>query len=338
MEDTEATAADSAPMPETGPEMTDTGTQEATESSSSPEAAVDAAFAKLEAEEQSEAIAETPAEEPVEAQEAEQEQPEAEPEGEPAQNEWSEAPARMSEAAKAAWADTPPDVQADIHRTITEMENGIQQYKEAYEPFQNMAQHFAQTGQTPDEVFNFYSGMEDLLRTDVVGGFHQIASNLGLDIYSVAEHILNQSQGVNEGPTLEQQQLQQAQQQIQQLTAQIQGIHHENAQTRQMEATNIVAEFSKTHPRVDELSQDIATLIDLGKANSLEQAYEMAERLNPAPQPLPDPKPEPAPAQTRSPGSLSVDGAPNPGSNPGQRVPSKSADDAVDQALRRVGL
>ena len=166
MENIDATAASDTALPDATPEMGEISPETATESlqePKTPEGAVDAAFAKLDAEGKSEEISEAPAEEQVEAEAGENPEQEAEQEATEAADEWAEAPSRLSEAAKAAWDKAPPEVRADIHRTIQEMESGIQQYQEAFEPYKSMDEHFKATSQNPDDVFRFYSGKKHIL-------------------------------------------------------------------------------------------------------------------------------------------------------------------------------
>ncbi|WFU37323.1 hypothetical protein QA640_22795 [Bradyrhizobium sp. CB82] len=49
--------------------------------------------------------------------------------------------------------------------------------------------------------------------------------------------------------------------------------------------TEIVMKFAADHPRLEELSEDIVFFLDSGRAEDLAEAYELAERLNPAARP-----------------------------------------------------
>ena len=89
---------------------------------------------------------------------------------------------------------------------------------------------------------------------------------------------------------------------------------------------------------MDELSNDISAMLSNGMAATLEEAYEKADRLNPAATPQPAPNPEPKAAQTRKLGSLSVDGSPANGSNPDPLSNSTTPEQSVDRAMRAAGL
>ena len=55
--------------------------------------------------------------------------------------------------------------------------------------------------------------------------------------------------------------------------------------TQQREQTTLieVSKFAETHPRFEELSDDIGFFMKSGRAKDLSEAYTLAERLNPAP-------------------------------------------------------
>ena len=100
-----------------------------------------------------------------------------------------------------------------------------------------------------------YVGMENQLRADVKNGTFKgleiICQNVGMSLREVAAKVLglipDQGQGAA-GPT------------------------HES-----------VTKFAAEHPRFEELSNDIALFLETGRTGDIAEAYEMAERLNPAP-------------------------------------------------------
>lgn len=247
-----------------------------------------------------------------------------------------EPPSRFSPDAKAAWSDVPAPVKAEVDRAFREMEGGIAKYREAFEPYREFDEQLRQSGQDFNQVIAHYTGIEGLLAQDPIAGLDRICRNLGTDIQSVAAHIMGQ-------PVDQMQQQQTAytrdlEQKIAELQQQIMGVStHIRTQT-QDQINRQVAEFAQSHPRMDELAPDIVFFLESGKADDLQKAYELAERLNPAPAPAPAAAaPTAEPAQTRK-GKLSLSGAPGTGSNPATRKTPATARDAIDNAFARVGL
>jgi hypothetical protein len=88
-----------------------------------------------------------------------------------------------------------------------------------------------------------------------------------------------------------------------------------------------VTQFAQDHPRLDELAPQIGRLIETGMAATLPEAYEMAERLSPAPQLFTqaDQTRDLPAAQTSMPepakpaGQKSISGAPASGEAPASR-------------------
>ena len=106
----------------------------------------------------------------------------------------------------------------------------------------------------------------------------------------------------------------------------------------------VVDRFVQEGARVvvlDRSAEHIEKLLTTGFTKDLSEAYQLAERLNPAPVAAPvlaapaailqDPA-----AQTRQ-GSLSVTGAPGNGSDPAFRKPSPSIRDSIRNARAAIG-
>lgn len=358
-------AVDAAPQGDSAP--ADTG---ATETSFEPTSrgAVDRAFAALDAKEDApapkaqEAAPEQDAAEPIGDDTRERDEfgrfkaKETSPEGEQPVAEKAEtpekpvvpddAPARFSPDAKAAWATAPEPVKAEIKRAITELEGGLAQYKERWEPLKDFADMAERSGTTLHDAFGRYVQMEQALRNNPAQGLEAVLGNMGLTPQQYAEYIM-QTQG--EAPD------QQATMQdkiINDLTAKLSameqkfGTIEQTIEQQQMAQINqYIAAFEKDHPRVNELGTLIEKLISGNVATTLEEAYEMADRLNPAPAaatPQTDAQAVPAqpkidPAQTRK-GQLSISGAPSSGSNPMNKKPPGSNRAAVDNAFAALGI
>lgn len=258
----------------------------------------------------------------------------------------SDAPARFSADAKAAWATTPDPVKAETARAIKEMEAGIEKHRQTvaeYEPVRRFADMAKQSGTTLDAALERYTNLENILRQDPIRGLNAVCENMGLSLRDVAAHILGQSPEQN--ASQQDATIRELKAQIAGLTEQVGGVTQTFTKQRENQTVEQIAAFAAQpeHARFEELADDIAFFLKSGKTNDLAEAYKLAERLNPAPAaafaPEPEPNPAPAPdltAQTRK-GSLSITGAPSPGSDPANRQPSSSIKDALRKAIAQAG-
>jgi hypothetical protein len=264
---------------------------------------------------------------------------------------FAEAPKRFSNDAKEAWKSAPEPVRAEITRAISELENGINQYREAYEPFKDFAQRVSDQGGNPGEALNSFVNLENQIFQNPVQGLDIVIGNMhqaGL----LKVGTLNELVSVMSGQEPDQRQVMQDQT-IRDLRNEIHTLKQElggvttsiKSQSEQATMKEIEAFASQPeHGRFEELSPDIALFLQNGRANNLQEAYDLAERLNPAPQaPAPAQPAAPqaaqpaAPAQPRK-GNLSITGAPSTGSNPANRKPASSARESLDNAFASVGL
>lgn len=261
-----------------------------------------------------------------------------------------DAPERFSAEAKSAWKDAPEPVKAEVRRLEQELSAGLDKYKadaEAFDEFRDFAGQLKANGQSLKEVVDHYSGMENLLARDPIAGFEKIARNLGTDFQTLAAHYLNRAP--EEVSQQQNTQITSLHNEIAELKRQLGGVTTTISEQQNKTALQQIQEFSADKPRFDELSPDIAMLMQTGRAPNLQEAYDLAERLNPAPAPATAPAAQPATtaAQTRDPltdaahtrkGQLSVTGAPGDGSNPSTRKPPETARAAIDSAFSQVGL
>ena len=257
-----------------------------------------------------------------------------------------DAPARFSPDAKAAWVTAPEPVKAEVTRAIKEMEAGIEKHRasaEAFEPVRKYADMARQGGTTLDKALEAYVGMENMLRQDPIKGLNAVCENMGLSLRDVAAHVLGQTpdQTASQSDAT----VRELKAEIAALKQQVGGVTQTFAQQRENATIEQITAFASKpeHARFDELADDIAFFLQSGKTQDLSEAYALAERLNPAPASAPAPQtaaiPAPAPdltAQTRK-GSLSITGAPSPGSNPANRQPSSSIKDALKRAQAAAG-
>lgn len=255
------------------------------------------------------------------------------------QTTFAEPPTRFSPDAKAAWASAPEPVKAEVTRAIKELEGGIQQYQQVFEPYREFDKQLRTNGQTFKEVFDHYTGIESMLAENPLQGLDTICRNMGLSLQEVAAHVMGQ-------PTDQKEQQSNAlitelKAEIASLKKEVGGVTSTIQSQREKQTLDQIEAFASEHPRFDELAEDISFFLNSGRANDLQAAYQLAERLNPA-QPSPalpaatSVQPTATP-QTRK-GQLSTSGAPSAGSNPANRKPPASARDALDRAFGSVGL
>jgi DNA-binding transcriptional MerR regulator len=256
-----------------------------------------------------------------------------------------DAPSRFSPDAKAAWKDAPPAIRGEIKRAISELEGGLQQKNEKLQQFAGLDQYVPlvqQGGKTIAQVFENYVGFERMVRQNPVQGTMHLLSNLGLSANEVAAAILGQEpsqQAAQSDRTIYE-----LRQQLQQLQQQVGTVAQTFEQQQAAEAMRMIEQFKANKPRFDELRTDMQFFMEHGKASTLDEAYALAEKLNPLPQVTPQPAPAPVQAvpaipaaQTRK-AALSVTGSPAAGSNPTLRKDPSSRRGALDNAFASVGL
>lgn len=252
-----------------------------------------------------------------------------------------DAPSRFSADAKAAWATAPDAVKSEVTRAIRELEGGIQQYQQAFEPYKAFDQQLKQNGQTFQEVFDHYTGIEALLERDPLRGLDTICQNLGTSLKAIAAHVMEQPQ--DQQATQQDAVIRELRNEISELKKGLGGVSTTIKSQQEKALLSQIDEFSAdpAHSRFDELSNDIVFFLNSGRTKDLKEAYELAERLNPAPVVAPTPAVQAAQpaaqAQTQK-GQLSTTGAPSSGSNPAHRKPPASARDALDRAFAQTGL
>jgi hypothetical protein len=236
-----------------------------------------------------------------------------------------------------------------MHR---EFSQAYEQYKGAAEafapiaPFHKMAQ---EQGTTVQAALTNYVGMEQKLRSDLVGGLDLIVHNLGLKtpdgepigLRDVAHHVLSQTpdqlRSLQQGNTVNaaQHQIGALHQEVVNLKNELQQMQHRQQFNHTRSALDVFAD-APGHERFDEL----ATAIDqeLKAGYDLETAYRRADLLNPATQAA---QTRAQTAQTREPSpDRSISGAPGGGgtngATPSKRGEHRSIRDSVEHATRRV--
>ena len=362
----EAPASQSSPIDSSGPERAPEPVVEQ-KPASSPREALDRAFAKVEAkgkepakpvDAKPETKVEPKAEQPrgdggkFAPKEATQPQTALQVEAKPAQateqqakpTSYAEAPKGYSEAAKAEWANTPEAVRGDIHRRQGELEKGINQYREVVEPLKPYLDLTRQHNTTLPKVLDQYMGLERALKSPDMGqknaALADVFHHAGINPRDWAAQLLNQSP--DQVQSEQDSTIRELRAQIGRLEQQIGGVTQTVQQQREQATLAEINKFAADHPRFEELADDIAFFMKAGRTSDLSEAYELAERLNPAPLAQLATKQEPViPAQpaaeVQPKGSKSISGAPSQGSNPAaKRPPAKSNREALDRAFASI--
>ncbi len=248
----------------------------------------------------------------------------------------AEPPSRFSPDAKAAWAQAPVPVQAEIKRAITELETGLQQKDAQLAPLKPYFDMAAQHGVKVHDALGNYVRMEQLLSKDPRAGLTAIAENFGWTLPQMIAFVSDGQAVQKQGqPDQRDQIIGQLRQELAAIKGQVGTVTQTLEQQRVGEVMKQVESFAARNPRFAELENEILRLLTTGYADSLESAYQYADRLNPAPQTAAPAAPVQTP-QTRP--VRSVTGAPNAGSTPGARPPSSNRREALTNALSQVGL
>jgi len=253
----------------------------------------------------------------------------------------SDAPARFSADAKAAWATAPEPIKAEVYRAIRELEQGHEKYRADAEAFSQVKEFddLAKRNNTSlRDAMVRYTGLEKTLLTNPMEGIAAVCEYAGVSLRELAAAVMGQApdQVQSQNDTI----IRTLRQEIAGLKDQIGGVTSSLQQQHRTGIETAVDEFANKNPRFEELADDIAFFIESGKTKDLAEAYKMAERLNPAPS-------APAPAapaalaadleaQTRK-GSKSVSGAPTLGSDPTTRKRSTSIRESLARAVAQAG-
>lgn len=255
----------------------------------------------------------------------------------------SEAPSRFSADAKTAWETAPDPVKAEVHRAIRELEQGHQKYKadaERYEMVREYDELARQNGREGvHESLKQVVELEKAFERSPIEGFQKVADHFGISLRAVAQHIMGQKPEQVEAQR--ESTISSLKAELAQLKQQLTGVTTTIQKQRETEVAGKVQAFAKDHPRFDELASDIEFFLKSGRTRDLSEAYELAERLNPAPvsaspQPVNPAPVQPAPLNPA--GQKSISGAPSVGSNPTNRKPpATSSREALERARARVG-
>lgn len=269
-----------------------------------------------------------------------------------------EPPARFLPRAKEKWASVDPDVKGEVHRAIETMERGMEEYREDRE-FRKSIKYFEDLAEKAGTDFHTalrrYVDLDLRLANDPAGVIEDILAVVKITPQQYAAHVLGQEHQRTQNPQAyaQNQQTQALQQQIAGLQQQIQQLTQGTMQEREAARISaverdVIGPFAAENPRYKELEADIAFFLNSGKVPSnlperqrLEVAYDMAERINPAPSYAQNERVSPAPNAQRPlnpAGSKSVRGNPSPGASAPKRNAALSLDESIKAAMAQNGL
>jgi hypothetical protein len=292
-----------------------------------------------------------PAAKPVEAKPSDGVKPAAAPEDQgakPSEGKVPEPPARFLPKAREVWANTPNPVKAEIarwereHAAEAETHRVAKQFHEELREYDELAKR---TGTTVKEALASYVELEQSFAKDPEGTLPRLLQKVNMNpmqaVLAVlksagatpqqfAQHVM-QNPGQYQANAMPQRAPAQPAPDPMAVRA-IDEIHQLKQQlVRQDVYTTVVAPFAAEHPRYEELQEPIAKILksgmvpeSMGLIERLEVAYDMAERLHPAPY---REAPEVETAQPTAPvnpvaGKKSIKGAPSGGKAPAMRTPS----------------
>jgi hypothetical protein len=254
-----------------------------------------------------------------------------------------EAPSRFDPAAKAEWANAPESIKGAVHRTIRELEAGIEEHRQRYEPIRQYDEMAKQYQTDLPSALERYVSMDKLLSQDLATGLDSIIRDKTGGQAGLREFVAQLTgQQPDQASAQQDRTSHELRQEIAGLKQQLQGV---TGHIRQQAADSVgekVNSFSADKPDFEALSSKIVEHI--GKGLSLEAAYDaakqeaetMARSLGfEVSQPL---SPAPSPTPLKPAGQKSVHGAPATGSDPAsqKKAPASSIREALERAKARV--
>lgn len=188
------------------------------------------------------------------------------------------APSSWKQDIAAKWADLPPEVKAEIHRREADYHKGIENYRQAAQIAQEVQQvvspymrNFETAGVQPLQGINHLLGVEHQLRNGTPEQKAQMVAQIARD-YGVD---LGQVQQVPP-PDPQVQALMQQNQQLQQFQQQ-------TVQQQQQQVLSEIQAFRENPANVhfEAVKDDMAALLQSGRADSLQDAYDKAVWMRP---------------------------------------------------------
>lgn len=265
----------------------------------------------------------------------------------------ADAPERFDDAAKAEWASTPESVKGATRRALSEMQSGLDRYKadaDAFSEIKELDTLAKQNGTTIKAAIEQYTNLEhQLLSNDPQAknaAIRHVFEYAGIDARDWAAKLMGQTPDQVAGE--QGQAVIALRQELREVRAEA---AKATASLRDMQEQSVIREiesFARDNPRLDELSNDVAMFLQTGRASNLQEAYDMADRLNPSPEAAHTGVVQDS-AHTRneettpaSAGRKSISGAPASGSDtstrPGKKPGKFSMKESMQRAESRMGF
>lgn len=248
-------------------------------------------------------------------------------------------PPGWSPASKVAFDTLPESVKADIAKREREVDQGFAKLAK-YKPVDKYLDMAERGGTTLDKALENYTGIETLLRRDVFAGVEQVLKNVGVNPLSFAQAYLQRANGQPQTPPNAQPQARQPasidpQAIVRQATEAV------RAEYEQRQVQGEIQKFAADPKNrfYENVKPAMARLVQAGLANTIQDAYDMACRMDPAisaliSQPAPvDPRIAAA-NQARGAARATI-GAPSPGNAPAARAsnPNLSRREEISAAV-----
>lgn len=262
-------------------------------------------------------------------------------------------PAQFLTRAKEKWAEVDADVRSEVKRMEAEFQKGKAEFEEdrAFRKELRQFEDMAKASNTSiPRVLAEYVEVYNQLRQDPAAAVERLLAAVNITPKQYAEYAIGMDQYQQANPALKE--TQQLQRQIQQLTQTVQQLtqgteqQREQARLAEVERT-VIQPFIADHPRYKELEQDIAFFLNSGRISSnlpertrLEEAYYLADRLNPETGSGTTRAAETRTQQTRPlnpAGAKSVKGPPAAGIRPGANG-SYNAKESIAAAMDQIGF
>lgn len=286
----------------------------------------------------------------------------------PVETKHPDAPKWMTKQAAAEWQKLPEVVREEVVKRSEAFDKGYAEIKTKADRLDELKEYEELSekayGQPLKETLKSYAQLDrDLSNPDTaLGALEKIVTNMkykatdgntyNWDLKQLAQHILDQDVDTFQDPQADiQRELADVKRQLAEFQQGIQSQRETEQKTQREQTTQSIQKqietFAGTAPRFDELVDDIDMILSSPKFQKtgdtvadLKKAYEMAERLKPAPSlspPAPDLRATDTAAQTRR-GSASISGAPSGSTPAGKRLVASSPREAARMALSKMGM
>lgn len=245
-------------------------------------------------------------------------------------------PSSWSPAAKAAFADLPDDVKAAVAKREREIDAGLRSKAEEvkrYEPLEQAIAPYRQKWQVAGvdeaQAVKQLLAASDWLERDPANAIAYLARQYGVNVGGQPQAQPQHPAQPNQGQPPE----------FQQLQAEIARLRQQVEQASQAPILSEVEAFKSDPANLyfDNVRDDMALLIDAGKAKTLREAYDMACYMNPEIRPLlmqaPAPVQQKAKVEQAKRAAASITGSPG---NPVQPKSNGSIEDDLRSAFLEV--